>query len=77
MPTGKEALAAVEYLGGFLLGNKGIEERVEGDGKDEVEFRKWRTEVGMQRIVKDQEGDEVEDGDEEVEDGKWELRRRR
>ena len=77
VPTGKEALAAVEYLGGFLLGNKGIEERVEGDGKDEVEFRKWRTEVGMQRIVKDQEGDEVEDGDEEVEDGKWELRRRR
>lgn len=33
VPTGKEAFAAVEYFGQFLMGNKGIEDV--GDGADE------------------------------------------
>ena len=86
VPTGKEALAAVEYLGSFLLGNKGIEKPLGEEEQDEVEFRKWRTEVGMQRIVKEHEEETVVededyyDGgkdDEEEEDVKWELKRRR
>ena len=78
VPTGKEALAAVQYLGNFLLGNKGIEHSgEEEEEQDEAEFRKWRTEVGTQRIVKEHEDARGEEGGDEEEDVKWELRRKR
>ena len=44
VPTGREALAAVQYLGKFLLGDKGIEHRVndESEGPD-----RWREDEGV------------------------------
>ena len=87
MPTGKEALAAVQYLGSFLLGDKGIEkgiggeESVLGNGHG-----RWREE-GMERVVGLREemeevdrGEEIEleDGEAESDDddgGQWELKR--
>ena len=38
VPTGEEALAAVKYVGSWLLGNKGIESRKE----EREEFERWR-----------------------------------
>lgn len=84
VPTGKEALAAVKYLGRFLLGNKGIEkgfgrEREQGDGYGGggVEKSRWREE-GMERVVgmrEEMEEEYREEGEEEmeVEDGEAET----
>ena len=77
VPTGKEGLAAVQYLGSFLLGDKGIEKGL-GDGHG-----RWREE-GMERVVglrgeMEDEEIELEDGEEEVTDDyegvQWELKR--
>ena len=80
VPTGKEVLAAVEYLGSFLMGNKGIEDRLEGEEDEQVAgFRKWRADVGVQRIVKgdEEDGEGVYEEEEEGDDVNWELKRKR
>lgn len=90
VPTGKEALAAVQYLGSFLLGDKGIEKGLEREqgGEDRVlgnGHERWREE-GMERVVGMREEMEMEDREEEIllEDGEveaddvvvqWELKR--
>jgi len=78
VPTGKEALSAVKFLGRFLLGNKGIESDEEEVDKEMVH--------GMEREVGEDETREVEEGvgdgggegmDGEGDERGWELRRRR
>lgn len=78
VPTGKEALAAVKYLGSFLLGNKGIELEEAGD-IEPAGFGRWRKDGSLERKVH-QEAiiEEVEDAWEGDEEGvEWELKRRR
>lgn len=84
VPTGKEAMAAVKYLGSFLLGNKGIEVDEE---EEAVDFGRWRSEKGMERVVKEyevvrdeeseKEHEKYEDRGTEEEDTQWELKRKR
>ncbi|KAL8792710.1 MAG: hypothetical protein Q9195_004685 [Heterodermia aff. obscurata] len=70
VPTGREALAAVQYLGKFLLGDKGIEHRGEGGsegvGRDEA--------VGEGEAVVE---DDDEERDEDEDSIQWELKRKR
>lgn len=80
MPTGEEALAAVKYLGSWLLGNKGIE----SDEEEKEDFARWRestkpvvrrpTEAGHKAQEVERGVDEVEGEEGEMQ---WELRRRR
>lgn len=89
MPTGKEILDAVLYLGGFLTEAYGMREGgadlvVEGDAAEEDE------DAGDAIVVVDGQVPSVDEVDEEwvvvdeeeddglrVEDVQWELRRRR
>ncbi len=83
VPTGEEALAAVKYLGSWLLGNKGIESEDEEKG----DFARWResTKPVVRRPMEvGHEAQEVERGGDETEKGggfegemQWELKRRR
>lgn len=79
VPTGKEAFAAVKYMGNFLLGNKGIE--IEEGEEEKAPGRK--EEENWQRKMSREETGQVEDGSnaDDDEDGEWEmdfeLRRRR
>ncbi|KZF21514.1 putative metallocarboxypeptidase ECM14 [Xylona heveae TC161] len=80
VPTGKEVFDAVRYLGDFLLGNKGIE--LEGDAsQDSI---KESLAPGSPSIdetsaaLGNMAGSDAEDeGQEEMMDVDWELRRRR
>ena len=81
VPTGKEALAAVKYLGSFLLGNKGIEVEQE---EESVDFGRWRTDRGQEKLVREYEATKQQilnddntwedEEDEEMEDIQLELR---
>jgi len=79
VPTGEEALAAVKYLGSWLLGNKGIESEDEEKG----DFARWResTKPVVRRPMEvGHQTQEVEHGvDEAEEEGvmQLELKRRR
>ncbi|KAL8695064.1 MAG: hypothetical protein Q9218_000432 [Villophora microphyllina] len=75
VPTGKEAFAAMKYLGKFLMGDKGIEEEKE---KMDVKSVYEEEHVQQAALRKNTEGldstEEEDDADEEVE---LKLRRRR
>ena len=86
VPTGREALAAVQYLGKFLLGDKGIEHRREGGSEglgSEVEGEADVEGEGEGEVVVDDEkgeddnGDGDERADEEEDSIQWELKRKR
>ncbi|KAI4192096.1 MAG: hypothetical protein LQ348_003268 [Seirophora lacunosa] len=83
VPTGKEALAAMEYMGHFLLGNKGIEkEHGEEEGEGEARLAESKEGADGEDDVLISDGREEEkDDDDDSEDGEWELgfelRRRR
>ena len=77
VPTGKEAFGAVEYLGEFLLGNKGIESEEE-EGEEIVgSMIKENTLHRMQapEIEEVKGADEADEGN--WDEKAWELRRRR
>ncbi|KAL8938513.1 MAG: hypothetical protein Q9211_003172 [Gyalolechia sp. 1 TL-2023] len=64
VPTGKEALNAIKYMGHFFLGNKGIEK---GEGGGEMKVQEpWLLDPAQAGIVPREDGDEDEDGD-------WEM----
>ncbi|KAL8704181.1 MAG: hypothetical protein Q9201_002642 [Fulgogasparrea decipioides] len=67
VPTGREAVSAVKYLGEFLLGNKGIE------GEEGLK-RGEKGEGKGQEVLRTEEAGGDGDGHEEIE---YELRRRR
>lgn len=79
VPTGEEALAAVKYLGSWLLGNKGIE----SEDEEKESFARWREstkpvvrrpmDVGHATQEVEHEVDEAEEEGEM----QWELKRRR
>ncbi|KAL9006249.1 MAG: hypothetical protein Q9188_001021 [Gyalolechia gomerana] len=74
VPTGKEALSAIKYMGHFLLGNKGIEK---GEGGEEMRAQEpLKPDSARKGIVPPEDGDEdgSEDEDREIIS---ELRRRR
>ena len=76
VPTGKEALAAVKYLGSWLLGNKGIESEAE----EKEEFGRWKeSRMGTVRQPTKDVAHEIDESEEKVDDGEiqWELKRRR
>ena len=76
VPTGKEALGAVEYLGEFLLGNKGIEKE-----KGKTEEARGSKELAKTKALEDKEaelnGDADPDANLGAEDRGQESRRRK
>ncbi len=78
VPTGKEAFAAVEYFGQFLMGNKGIED-IEPGVNEAADLSKPIELVGEQKEdwVVVARGPEISSDDYEAEAVNSELRRRR
>ncbi|KAI4286888.1 MAG: hypothetical protein L6R35_003857 [Caloplaca aegaea] len=63
VPTGKDALAAMEYMGKFLLGNKGIEmTKGEGEGEERGNGGERYTESGGEEEEEEEEEEEAENG---------------
>ena len=79
VPTGREALGAVEYLGQYLLGNKGIENSEGARGVNDVEISSPQEEFSApERYEFATEHSYGEESNlEENEVANWELRRRR
>ena len=91
VPTGKEAAAAVQYFGEYLMGNKGIESESEEGGVHEgVKMEKFNGEDGGVHERVREEGERGEEGGlgeewvvvdkgegEQVGNAEWELKRRR
>ncbi len=76
VPIGKEAFNAVQYLGKFLLGNKGIEMReddttVEDNAKEKEREKSPSVDSGVSEVVQKKDEEDENDG------YNWELRRRR
>jgi extracellular matrix protein 14 len=70
VPTGEEAFNAIKYFGDFLLGNKGIENRLLPDVvEEEVQ--------SSSSDLLDEDADEEEEVAEDFEHTKWDLRRKR
>lgn len=75
VPTGKEAFAAVQYLGEFLMGNKGIELSEDKYGPEEgVKLSLLREQNDLTPVGVDEAEDETEKDESAA--GNFELRRR-
>lgn len=83
VPTGKEALAAVQYFGNFILGNNGIENAGEDVGLGDENVRGSSTPVMRLPEISDTKRDDKltatrTENDQSVEETvAWELRRRK
>lgn len=79
VPTGEEALAAVKYLGSWLLGNRGIE----SDDEEKEDFARWRESTKPVVRMPTEDGHEAQEvahgvhGAENEGAMQWELKRRR